>query len=84
MVAPDLRGRGLGPWLLAHAEAAAPRRDRLSLFTGRGSATTCGCTSGRLPRDRASPTTRRACTSASRALTGCAAPIRRTPVLWQT
>ena len=35
MVAPDLRGRGLGRWLLAHAEAAAPPgARRLSLFTG--------------------------------------------------
>ncbi|MEO5711612.1 MAG: tRNA (guanosine(37)-N1)-methyltransferase TrmD [Nocardioidaceae bacterium] len=35
MVAPDLRGRGLGRWLLAHAEAAAPpEAERLSLFTG--------------------------------------------------
>ncbi|CAN5608601.1 hypothetical protein BH10ACT10_BH10ACT10_22080 [soil metagenome] len=35
MVAPDLRGRGLGRWLLAHVESAAPREaERLSLFTG--------------------------------------------------
>jgi tRNA (guanine37-N1)-methyltransferase len=35
MVAPDLRGRGLGRWLLAHVEAAAPpEADRLSLVTG--------------------------------------------------
>ncbi len=39
MVAPDLRGRGLGRWLLAHAESAAPpQAHRLSLFTGTGSA----------------------------------------------
>ena len=39
MVAPDLRGRGLGGWLLAHAEASAPPDTRrLSLFTGAGSA----------------------------------------------
>ncbi len=38
MVAPDLRGRGLGRWLLAYAEEAAPpRARRLSLFTGAGS-----------------------------------------------
>jgi tRNA (guanine37-N1)-methyltransferase len=35
MVAPDLRGRGLGRWLLAQAEAAAPPEARqVSLFTG--------------------------------------------------
>jgi tRNA (guanine37-N1)-methyltransferase len=35
MVAPDLRGRGLGRWLLEHVEAAAPpEARRLSLFTG--------------------------------------------------
>jgi tRNA (guanine37-N1)-methyltransferase len=35
MVAPDLRGRGLGRWLLERAEAAAPpEAGRLSLFTG--------------------------------------------------
>jgi len=39
MVTPDLRGRGLGRWLLARAEAAAPPDTRrLSLFTGAGSA----------------------------------------------
>lgn len=39
MVAPDLRGRGLGRWLLFHVEAAAPPdARRLSLFTGAGSA----------------------------------------------
>jgi tRNA (guanine37-N1)-methyltransferase len=39
MVAPDLRGRGLGRWLLAHVEAAAPpEARRLSLFTGSASA----------------------------------------------
>jgi tRNA (guanine37-N1)-methyltransferase len=38
MVAPDLRGRGLGRWLLGRAEAAAPPGTRrLSLFTGAGS-----------------------------------------------
>jgi tRNA (guanine37-N1)-methyltransferase len=38
MVAPDLRGRGLGRWLLEHAEAAAPpEARRASLFTGAGS-----------------------------------------------
>ena len=38
MVAPDLRGRGLGRWLLAHLESAAPpEATRLSLFTGAGS-----------------------------------------------
>ena len=35
MVAPDLRGRGLGRWLLAHAEAAAPpQAHRVSVTTG--------------------------------------------------
>jgi tRNA (guanine37-N1)-methyltransferase len=35
MVAPDLRGRGLGRWLLGYAETATPNRaQRLSLFTG--------------------------------------------------
>jgi tRNA (guanine37-N1)-methyltransferase len=35
MVAPDLRGRGLGRWLLAYVEAAAPpEATRLGLFTG--------------------------------------------------
>lgn len=35
MVAPDLAGRGLGRWLLAHAEAAAPDGvDQFELFTG--------------------------------------------------
>ncbi len=35
MVAPDLQGRGLGRWLLAHAEAAAPGEvDRVWLVTG--------------------------------------------------
>jgi tRNA (guanine37-N1)-methyltransferase len=35
MVAPDLRGRGLGRWLLEHAErTAAPGATRVSLFTG--------------------------------------------------
>jgi tRNA (guanine37-N1)-methyltransferase len=39
MVAPDLRGRGLGRELLSRAEAAAPpEARRLSLFTGVGSA----------------------------------------------
>lgn len=39
MVAPDLRGRGLGRWLLSHVEAAAPPDTRrLALFTGAGSA----------------------------------------------
>jgi tRNA (guanine37-N1)-methyltransferase len=39
MVAPDLRGRGLGRWLLGHIEAAAPPdARRLSLFTGAASA----------------------------------------------
>ena len=39
MVAPDLRGRGLGRWLLEHAEeAAAPGATRVSLFTGAQSA----------------------------------------------
>ncbi len=39
MVAPDLRGRGLGRELLSRAEAAAPPdARRLSLFTGVGSA----------------------------------------------
>ncbi len=38
MVAPDLRGRGLGRWLLAHVEAAAPpEATRLTLVTGAGS-----------------------------------------------
>jgi tRNA (guanine37-N1)-methyltransferase len=38
MVAPDLRGRGLGRWLLDHIEAAAPpQARRLALFTGSGS-----------------------------------------------
>jgi tRNA (guanine37-N1)-methyltransferase len=38
MVAPDLRGRGLGTWLLQHIEAAAPpQARRLALFTGAGS-----------------------------------------------
>jgi tRNA (guanine37-N1)-methyltransferase len=35
MVAPDLRGRGLGRWLLDHVERAAPpQARRLSLVTG--------------------------------------------------
>ncbi|GAA1939279.1 GNAT family N-acetyltransferase [Amycolatopsis minnesotensis] len=35
MVAPDLAGRGLGRWLLAHAEREAPAAARrYSLFTG--------------------------------------------------
>jgi tRNA (guanine37-N1)-methyltransferase len=35
MVAPDLRGRGLGRWLLTYAEAAAPpEAARLALVTG--------------------------------------------------
>lgn len=35
MVAPDLRGSGLGRWLLGHAEAAAPEGTRsIDLFTG--------------------------------------------------
>jgi tRNA (guanine37-N1)-methyltransferase len=39
MVAPDLRGRGLGRWLLEHAEQAAPpSATRVSLFTGARSA----------------------------------------------
>jgi tRNA (guanine37-N1)-methyltransferase len=39
MVAPDLRGRGLGRWLLEHAEQAAPPgATRVSLFTGARSA----------------------------------------------
>ena len=39
MVAPDLRGRGLGRWLLGRIEAAAPPdARRLSLFTGAASA----------------------------------------------
>ncbi|HYO38305.1 MAG TPA: tRNA (guanosine(37)-N1)-methyltransferase TrmD [Nocardioidaceae bacterium] len=39
MVAPDLRGRGLGRWLLGHVESAAPpEARRLSLFTGARSA----------------------------------------------
>ena len=38
MVAPDLRGRGLGRWLLGLVEdAAPPEARRLSLFTGAGS-----------------------------------------------
>ena len=38
MVAPDLRGRGLGTWLLRHIEAAAPPgAERMSLFTGASS-----------------------------------------------
>jgi tRNA (guanine37-N1)-methyltransferase len=38
MVAPDLRGRGLGRWLLELVEGAAPpEARRLSLFTGAGS-----------------------------------------------
>jgi tRNA (guanine37-N1)-methyltransferase len=39
MVAPDLRGRGLGRWLLERVEhAAPPQATRLTLFTGVGSA----------------------------------------------
>jgi tRNA (guanine37-N1)-methyltransferase len=39
MVAPDLRGRGLGRWLLEHAErTAVPGATRVSLFTGAHSA----------------------------------------------
>jgi tRNA (guanine37-N1)-methyltransferase len=35
MVAPDLRGRGLGRWLLEYAESAAPpEARRITLFTG--------------------------------------------------
>jgi tRNA (guanine37-N1)-methyltransferase len=35
MVAPDLRGRGLGRWLLGHVESAAPAEaGRVSLVTG--------------------------------------------------
>jgi len=35
MVAPDLRGRGLGRWLLEYAESAAPPgARRITLFTG--------------------------------------------------
>ena len=38
MVAPDLRGRGLGRWLLEYVEAAAPPDARkVTLFTGAGS-----------------------------------------------
>ncbi len=38
MVAPDLRGRGLGTWLLRHIEEAAPpQARRLALFTGAAS-----------------------------------------------
>jgi tRNA (guanine37-N1)-methyltransferase len=38
MVAPDLRGHGLGRWLLQQAEGAAPpQATRLALFTGVGS-----------------------------------------------
>jgi tRNA (guanine37-N1)-methyltransferase len=38
MVAPDLRGRGLGRWLLEQVETAAPpQARRLSLFTGSAS-----------------------------------------------
>jgi GNAT superfamily N-acetyltransferase len=40
MVAPDLRGRGLGSRLLRHIETAAPpQARRLALFTGAGSET---------------------------------------------
>ena len=39
MIAPDLSGRGLGRWLLAHAEGAAPPgTPSYSLVTGAGSA----------------------------------------------
>ena len=39
MVAPDLAGRGLGRWLLAHAESIAPAvTSEYSLVTGAGSA----------------------------------------------
>ena len=40
MVAPDLRGRGLGRWLLRarRGGGAAGGRQRLELFTGAGSA----------------------------------------------
>jgi GNAT superfamily N-acetyltransferase len=38
MVAPDLSGRGIGRWLLAHIEALAPPTvTRFGLFTGRRS-----------------------------------------------
>ena len=38
MVAPDLRGRGLGRWLLEHVEAVAPpEAARFALVTGAGS-----------------------------------------------
>ncbi len=38
MVAPDLRGRGLGRWLLEHVQEVAPTQARrMSLFTGAGS-----------------------------------------------
>ena len=38
MVAPDLAGRGLGRWLLAHAESAAPDGvEAISLYTGKQS-----------------------------------------------
>ena len=39
MVAPDLSGRGLGTWLLGHAEAVAPAgATSYALLTGAGSA----------------------------------------------
>jgi tRNA (guanine37-N1)-methyltransferase len=38
MVAPDLRGRGVGRWLLEYAESAAPpEARRITLLTGAGS-----------------------------------------------
>ena len=69
MVAPDLRGRGLGRWLLAHVEAAAPPdADRLSVVTGAQSAANlrmCKKAGYRPVRD-AVPRPRASCGSASR------------------